>query len=63
MSASDRALICCPYCGESFETQIDVAGSQQDYVEDCTICCRPIAIHVERDEDGSPSVSVAREND
>ena len=62
MSRIDQTQICCPYCGEPFEIQVDAIGDQQDYVEDCTICCRPIAIHVERDEHGSPSVSVTREN-
>ena len=41
--------------------QVEVAADDQDYVEDCIVCCRPIALHVARDDDGSPSVSVARE--
>jgi hypothetical protein len=28
------------------------AGSRQEYVEDCPVCCRPHVIHVEIDEDG-----------
>ena len=35
----------------------------EDYVEDCAVCCRPILLHATRDEDGQPSVSATRESD
>ncbi len=63
MSDLDQARIRCPYCGEPFDIQVDVAGAAEDYVEDCTVCCRPILLHVERDENGVPSVSAAKESD
>ncbi len=28
------------------------AGTSQEYVEDCPVCCCPNVIHVEVDEDG-----------
>jgi hypothetical protein len=32
----------CPNCGESTESFPDTgAGSRQQYIEDCTVCCRP----------------------
>jgi hypothetical protein len=32
----------CPHCGESVDTAPDPGGGeQQDYVEDCPVCCRP----------------------
>ena len=37
----------CPYCGEPLELAVDeFGGRRQAYVEDCTVCCRPIEIHV-----------------
>ncbi len=42
----------CPWCGERFEALIDASGGDADYVEDCPVCCRPIAMHVEVDADG-----------
>lgn len=36
----------CPYCGESFESSVDLSGGDQDYVEDCAVCCRPITVSV-----------------
>ncbi len=32
----------CPYCGERFEAVIDPSSGDQDYVEDCPVCCQPI---------------------
>jgi hypothetical protein len=37
------------------------AGSIQEYVEDCPVCCRPNLIHVEVDEDGKVLVRATRE--
>lgn len=39
----------CPYCGEPFETALDLSAGSADYTEDCQICCQPIefAIHVD----------------
>ena len=39
----------CPYCGETVEVAIDEGGSStQSYVEDCSVCCRPIRVLAER---------------
>jgi len=33
----------CPYCGEPIESYVDPGGGeQQEYIEDCAVCCRPI---------------------
>jgi hypothetical protein len=37
----------CPYCGESFETDVDTSVGNQDYIEDCPVCCQPIEFHLE----------------
>ena len=37
------------------------AGEEQEYVEDCPVCCRPHLIHVEIDEDGDVRVWAERE--
>lgn len=52
----------CPYCGESITLMIDDSVEQQQYIEDCQVCCRPISVNVSI-EDGEPHVSVAGEND
>ncbi|MDE1165035.1 MAG: CPXCG motif-containing cysteine-rich protein [Pseudomonas sp.] len=32
----------CPYCGETIEVMIDTSGGDQEYIEDCSVCCKPI---------------------
>ena len=63
MSNFDQVQVRCPYCGEQIDIQVDIASAEEDYVEDCTVCCRPILLHVARDENGLPSVSAARESE
>ena len=44
----------CDSCGEEIVIPVDLsAGVEQEYVEDCPVCCRPNVIHVEIDPDGS----------
>ena len=54
----------CPYCGETFETEIDVSGGSQEYIEDCYVCCRPIVFQVKIDVNGElMGLEVQRDND
>ena len=51
----------CDACGEEIVVTIDLsAGSEQEYVEDCPVCCRPNIVHVEIDEDGGVRVWAAK---
>jgi hypothetical protein len=37
----------CDSCGEEIVVEIDpTAGEEQEYVEDCPVCCRPHVLHV-----------------
>ena len=38
----DTKQISCPYCWESIEILVDPSVDEQDYIEDCEVCCRPI---------------------
>ena len=42
--------ITCPHCGESIEVVLDLSESEQSYIEDCSVCCRPINIRVSATE-------------
>lgn len=53
----------CPYCGENLEVLIDTSEDEQDYIEDCQVCCRPIRFLVQIDNDGDAMVIVQDEND
>ena len=41
----------CPHCGEAFETAVDLSAGSFRYVEDCQVCCQPIELAGEVDED------------
>jgi transcription elongation factor Elf1 len=45
-------VIHCPYCGEAFETSVDLSAGSQHYIEDCAVCCRPIEVHLKVSDDG-----------
>jgi hypothetical protein len=53
----------CPYCGEGFETAVDVSAGSHDTIEDCPVCCHPIELHVEIDGNGDLSGIEARRDD
>ena len=43
MTARETTLA-CPYCGETIELLVDCSLDEQEYVEDCSVCCRPITL-------------------
>jgi len=42
-----EASVVCPYCGAGFEITVDTSQGDSDFVEDCTVCCRPINFRVQ----------------
>lgn len=48
----DTQWLDCPYCGESFEAQVDCSYGSHAFIEDCPVCCRPIEFLVELDHEG-----------
>ncbi|QCU90045.1 CPXCG motif-containing cysteine-rich protein [Thiomicrorhabdus sediminis] len=63
MQAITTLTVRCPYCGEIIEAVIDCSVAQQEYIEDCEVCCRPIVFKVSINESGEPDVAVFSEND
>lgn len=47
----DAVTVQCPFCGESFVTFVDLSAGNQNYTEDCQVCCRPIVMRIQV-EDG-----------
>lgn len=56
-------VIECPYCGESIDLIIDDSAGNQQYVEDCFVCCRPINIDISVDEQSGIHVSYRTDTD
>jgi hypothetical protein len=46
MQGLQIAWIQCAYCGEQIEIVVDCSVGHQEYVEDCSVCCRPITLSV-----------------
>ncbi len=63
-TTSEDASYICDACGEEIVIPLDFTeGSTQTYVEDCPVCCRANAIHVEMNEDGDARVWAEPEQD
>jgi Cysteine-rich CPXCG len=45
--AAQFATVQCPYCGEPFDTLVDLSAGSASYVEDCQVCCQPIELAIE----------------
>ncbi|MFC0676777.1 CPXCG motif-containing cysteine-rich protein [Lysobacter korlensis] len=63
MLVSEFERVKCPYCGEYTVLSIEPVAEDQRYVEDCSVCCRPMMVDVHVDEDGVPLVTVESENE
>lgn len=37
--------VMCPYCGEEISLTLDLSEPEQEYIEDCSVCCRPMMVH------------------
>ena len=59
--ALDSQSLQCPYCGELIELTIDASAGGQAYIEDCSVCCRPIEVSLFAD--GGQWQLIARRDD
>ena len=58
-TADMSTTVACPYCSEVVEISLDPgSGDDQDYVEDCEVCCRPWQVAVTYDGSGKADVSI-----
>jgi DNA replicative helicase MCM subunit Mcm2 (Cdc46/Mcm family) len=47
MEAISESSYPCPACGEEIVVPVDpTAGREQEYVEDCPVCCSPVVLRV-----------------
>lgn len=60
---STMAAVDCPYCGERIALAVDASAGAYEAIEDCTVCCRPIALSVQVDVAGGVTVSVHAEDE
>ncbi|BCG64586.1 MAG: hypothetical protein methR_P2371 [Methyloprofundus sp.] len=53
----------CPYCGEMIDLLIDDSEPEQNYIEDCQVCCQPIIVDVSINVEGKLIVVLCSENE
>jgi hypothetical protein len=53
----------CPYCGEPIDLLLDASIAQQEYIEDCSVCCRPLSVSVRVEDGHRIRLEVRREDD
>jgi hypothetical protein len=34
----------CPNCWETIQLSLDLSVPEQSYIEDCPVCCKPMAV-------------------
>lgn len=59
MDLLESGSVQCPYCWQLSEIEVDRSAGDQEYVEDCQVCCRPVLIRIRNV--GSPDFSVEAE--
>ncbi len=55
--------ISCPYCGEIIEVLVDVSAGEQEYFEDCSVCCCPILFEISIDGSTGIRLNVKMDNE
>ena len=63
MRSLSEEPIHCPYCGEPISVVVDHSVGEQEYIEDCQVCCRPLVLNISINEDGEASVIARYENE
>ena len=36
--------VACPFCAEPVLLQLDLTAGDQEYIEDCQVCCQPMLL-------------------
>ena len=57
-----EAQITCPYCGETITILLDPSDTDQEYIEDCQVCCQPINFTILGEQEGELKVHVSSDN-
>ena len=53
----------CPYCGERLDLAVDASAGDQDYIEDCHVCCRPMQLRLRVQDAGDVQVRALHQDE
>lgn len=51
----------CPHCWERIVLEVDPSVADQEYIEDCSVCCNPLLIHVTFDRKTRELIEISAE--
>lgn len=54
----EDATVTCPSCWEEIVLEIDASSEEQDYIEDCPVCCNPMRVVVRCEEGALVNIAV-----
>jgi hypothetical protein len=60
---TEVAKVQCPYCWETIEVVVDCSVDEQEYTEDCSVCCRPMIISIYIDDGQLQGIDARSEDD
>lgn len=63
MSLLDEIEVLCPYCDSPFAIEAEPALAEQQFIEDCPVCCAPIEFQLGVESDGSWRLTARRNDD
>lgn len=49
MHGEQETFFSCPHCGETISMVLELYYSNQEYIEDCQVCCSPVLISYKSD--------------
>ncbi|MDZ7736485.1 MAG: CPXCG motif-containing cysteine-rich protein [Gammaproteobacteria bacterium] len=58
MATLHEQRIDCPCCGEPITILMDLSAGEQSLIEDCQVCCQPMALRYGIDETGKSWIQV-----
>jgi hypothetical protein len=44
MALTESHNATCPHCWEPITLTLDLSVSEQSYIEDCPVCCKPMVV-------------------
>lgn len=56
----DETRVACPHCWEEIVLALDLSVPEQDYVEDCPVCCHPLRVVVRATDGELDTIDVER---
>lgn len=62
MNTEQTVVVVCPYCAQSFEILVDCSIEEQEIIEDCEVCNRPVTMVVMVSDQGEVTVDTRSED-